>query len=383
MVRRTVLHLIDTGGPGGAETIFLNLVEGMPTRGWRSVAVVPTRDWLAQTLEARGITPILVPTDRAFDVPYLARVAALARGHDVDVIQAHLLTSSVYGSLAGRLTRRPVVCTFHGHADVAPDESLKGLKFRIIDRRSNRVVFVSEALRRAVLARTGIDAGRTRVIPNGIDGASFRPREAGDLRDELGVRSDEILLGAVGNVRPSKAYDVLLHATARLRRRSVRCRVVVVGQAKGPLFRELEALRDRLGLGDVVSFVGFRQNVERWINACDVYVISSSAEGFSLSTVQALACGTPVVATRCGGPEEIVEDGRTGLLVDAGSPEALAGAIETLVRDADRRSRLARAAPDSVRKRFTLDAMLDEYERLYAECSSKHRSRATHERLAG
>src|SRR5262245_54718086 len=98
--RKTVLHVIDTGGPGGAETIFLNLVTGLDRTRWRSVAVVPARDWLSQTLQQNGVEPLYMPSWRSFDLKYLAGLATLAGENNVDLIHTHLFSSAVYGTIA-------------------------------------------------------------------------------------------------------------------------------------------------------------------------------------------------------------------------------------------------------------------------------------------
>lgn len=365
--RRTVLHLIDMAGPGGAETILFDLARGLDRDRWRPVAAVSEAGWLSDALRREGIDPWIVPPQRAFDLGYLRALLGVVRRERVELIHAHLLGPGVYGSLAGRLSGVPVVCTFHGQADVAPDESYRAAKFRIIDRRKNRVVFVSEALRRSVIGENRLAAGRTRVIHNGIDVGVFRPGSDGALRRELGIAPGQVLVGAVGNLRTSKAYPDLLHAAALLRAKSDAYRFVVVGDNRGPMHGELLALRDRLGLREAVHFTGFREDVPRVLRSLDVYVISSHAEGFSLSTVQALACGVPTVATRCGGPEEIVEDGVSGVLVPARDPAALAGAVHGLAGDPERRARLARAGRAAVEERFATAAMVRGYEAVYEE----------------
>src|SRR5690606_25498155 len=109
----------------------------------------------------------------------------------------------------------------------------------------------------------------------------------------------------------------------------------VVGQRTEPLHEELCALRDSLGLRDRVAFWGFREDAPEVMAAFDVLAISSKSEGFSLAAVQAMAAGTPVVATRSGGPEEILTDGVDGILVERRSPEALAYGIRTILEDED------------------------------------------------
>ena len=367
-MRRNVLHLIDTGGPGGAETIYLNVVDGLDRERWRSVAAVPWREWLSAELEQRDIEPRLLTTSGSFDVRYLRRLHELVRRERIDLIHTHLLTSSVYASAVARLARIPVVCTFHGQVDLSAAGRFAAVKFRIVNRRRNRVVFVSESLRRALLATAPLAGSNSRVIYNGIDVARFHTGRDDSLRAELGIGPEALLIGAVGNIRPAKSYRVLLRAMSLLNARGQSSHLVIAGDAQGSLYEELLALRHELGLESSVHFVGFRSDIPRLMQNFDLYVLSSSSEGFSLSTVQALASGLPVVATRCGGPEEIISANETGVLVPPDSPGALADALGELLRDPARRGRLAQAGRRSVLERFSLESMVREYSALYEEC---------------
>lgn len=367
-MRHNVLHLIDTGGPGGAETIYLNVVDGLDRARWRSVAAVPWREWLSAELEQRGVEPHLLPTRGSFDWGYLVRLRALVRRERIDLIHTHLLTSSVYASAIARLARIPVVSTFHGQVDLAEAGRFAHVKFRIVQRQQNRVVFVSESLRRALQKAAPLGGPDARVIYNGISVDHFHPGRDVSLRAELGIGPDEIVIGAVGNIRPAKDYAVLLRAAALLSERGHRAHFVIVGDAQGMLYDELLALRRALGLEQVVHFTGFRSDVERVIQNFDLFTLTSSSEGFSLSTVQALACELPVIATRCGGPEEIITDGESGRLIPPGSPSALADAFAELIRDPALRKELARAGRASVLKRFSVESMVRQYAALYEEC---------------
>jgi glycosyltransferase involved in cell wall biosynthesis len=367
MPPRAILHLIDTGGPGGAETVFLETVTGLDPQRWRSVSVVPERDWLDAALRERGEAPLLVPTEGAFDVRYLYRLLRLVREHRISLIHAHLLTASVYGSMVARMAGIPVVCTFHGPADIEREGRRLTPKLRILDRRKNRVVFVSEALRHRFTRQHPLQLAGSAVVANGIDGGAFRPGRDPSFRDELGVGCDDILVGAVGNVRPSKDYFTFLGAAAALVRRSPRYRFVVAGDVRSPLLPDLLALRSDLGLDDKVVFSGFQTDAARIFRALDVYALSSRAEGFSLTTVQAMACGIPVVATRCGGPEEILRDGVTGHLVPTGNPGALADGIHEVAQNPERSRALAAAARGDAVRRFSVRAMISGYEGVYRE----------------
>jgi glycosyltransferase involved in cell wall biosynthesis len=366
--RKTLLHVIDTGGPGGAETIFLNLVTGLDSSRWSSIAVLPVRDWLWETLEAHGVTPVHLPSDGAFDVGYLSRLTRVAKQSQADLIQTHLFSSAVYGTMAARWLGLPVVCTHHGQTDVVSSGSYRGIKSRIVRRKQNRHVFVSRGLQRSFERSKVVDRKHAHVIHNGIDCNLFQPARSDEVRAQLGVRPDEILIGAVGNMRAPKDYPTFLRAAAALAARSPRYRFMIAGAADDPIRTELKALEQELGLSDRLIVAGFRSDIERVMNALDIYVLSSASEGFSLTTVQAMACGLPVVATRCGGPEEIVVPGETGYLVPTASPADLAEAVDVLAMDDERRSLFGRAGRARALREFSIDSMIGGYAQLYEEC---------------
>jgi glycosyltransferase involved in cell wall biosynthesis len=364
-----VLHVIDTTGPGGAETIFLQLASGLDKTRFTSFTTVPGRGWVHDSLRKSGMEPIVIPTSRTFDVRYLAGLMRTVKRHNIDLIQSHLLSANVYSSLVGLRYRIPVIGTFHGTVDVGAGDRFRRLKWGILNRGVSDIVFVSEHLRRAYQATQPLRSHRTTSIPNGVDCSVFRPGKDVALREELNLQAHDILIGAVGNLRAPKAYDVFLQAAASLRRISSRYKFVIVGEGTGALREELMSLRDRLEIREAVHFAGFREHVEKVLQNLDLFLITSRSEGFSLATVQAMATEIPVVATRCGGPEEIVSDGVSGLLVDTDSPQQIVDAVERLMRDKALRQRLTRAAQESAQKQFSTSAMVARYEALYDRCS--------------
>jgi glycosyltransferase involved in cell wall biosynthesis len=258
-----------------------------------------------------------------------------------------------------------VIGTIHGHADLPVADRLAPLRYGVLRLGASHVVAVSEALRRTFVSRSRFPGVRTSVIYNGIDLESFTPGRDQTFRRELGIGPDEFVFGALGNVRAPKAYDVLLRAAALLATESVSSRVVIVGDTSGSIFPELQKLHAALGLGNRVVFAGFRRDVPQVLRAFDALVLSSWTEGFSLATVQAMATGIPVVATRSGGPEEILEDGVTGLLVSVGDAAALAASMRRLRDEAELRLQLGAAGPAAVMARFDRRSMLEAYQRLY------------------
>jgi glycosyltransferase involved in cell wall biosynthesis len=368
--QKTVLHVIDTTGPGGAETVFIELCTRLDPARYKSIAVVTGAGWVHDELLRRGIQPVIVPTTKSFDLQYLRKLRAIVRKHKIDLIQSHLFGSNVYSSIVGIVTGTPVVSTFHGSVDVSTNERLKWLKFALLNSGSAKVVFVSNYLKRVISQLAKVSSDKTTIIYNGVDIERFCPGKGVQLRQELGLSDSDFLVGAIGNIRISKAYDILLQAAALLTRQSNRYKFVIVGEGSGHLLQELLALRSTLGLERDVFFIGFRADTERLLNNLDAFVLSSSTEGFSISTIEAMASGIPVIATKSGGPQEILENGNTGMLVDSGSPAAIAEAILRLEADSGLRATLVANGLQHVRAQFSIDVMLDAYEHLYMETLS-------------
>jgi glycosyltransferase involved in cell wall biosynthesis len=363
---KTVMHTVDTWGPGGAETVCVELAAGLDPSRFRSVASAIREGWVNDALRARGIDTSMTRTGRGpIDVAYLWRIAALARRKRADLIQSHLLTANLYCALASRMLGIPSVATFHGMVDVKANDRLGALKLRLITANVARLVFVSEALRQHFIRAHRVDDRRTVVVPNGIDPAIFRAAPHRALRAELGFADDIIIVGAAGNIRPAKGYDDLIRVAAKLRESCPRLRFVVAGEPGEPLYTSLLELRRQLGVEDRVTFLGFRGDIAAFHNGIDLYVSTSTSEGFSLTTIQAMATALAVVATRSGGPEEIVTDGVDGILVPVGDPDAMARVLAELTAHPERQRALGQAGRETVLRRFTLARMISSYEDLY------------------
>lgn len=366
-----VLHLTDSWGPGGAETIFACLASGIGAPQFESLSGVPRASgWLYDTLRERGIEPIILPNSGPFDLAHLGRVVRTIQRCRIDLIQAHTIGTGVYAAVAGFISRIPVVCTLHGRIDLALDDRYRAAKFRILSTSGAILVPVSQSLRAELLSTTPVTEDHAPVIYNGVDVERFRPGRNSRLRSELAIGDHEIVIGAVGNVRPVKGYEVLLDAAARLKDRGHSFRIVIVGQTIGEPFAEIERRRAELGLTDKVLFAGFSDRPEDFYRLFDIYVLTSHSEGFPLSTLQALAAGLPIVATRCGGPEEMLSDGNTGLLAEKGSGRDVADKLEMLIANETLRRQMGAAARDQAEKSYSTDVMLREYSRLYQNLAS-------------
>ncbi len=224
-------------------------------------------------------------------------------------------------------------------------------------RAAARIVTTGEKLRHQVIEETGVAPRRTscRSRPASTSSASV-PRDRAAARAGLGLAQDGPLIGIVATLRSWKGHRHLLAAFAALERPDAR--LVVVGD--GPQRSALEALAGELALGERVRFAGNQANVAPWMQALDVFCLPSYAnEGVPQALMQAMACGLPVVTTPVGSIEEIVANGRTGVLVPPEDPARLRAGLAALLADPAYRAALGQAARAVALERFGEDRMVD------------------------
>jgi N-acetyl-alpha-D-glucosaminyl L-malate synthase BshA len=186
-----------------------------------------------------------------------------------------------------------------------------------------------------------------------------RPRQ--QVRAELGVADNEAMLLHCSNLRPVKRIDLLLETVARIRPRESFKLVILAGE----VFAQFSAHVRQLGLEDRIVVREKVNEIEEYMQAADIGLVTSELESFCLSILEGMCFGCPSVSTRVGGIPEVIEDNASGMLVPFGDAEALARSIESLIRDPQRRRALGNAAKSRARELFSADAIVPKYEALY------------------
>ena len=269
----------------------------------------------------------------------LPTLVRLRREFRFDVIDAHFVyPEGLAAALAGLVFRVPVVITLRGMLPLLAPYRLRRPQLRFALRRAARIVAVSESLRRDAVA-LGVPAERVRVIGNGVDPGLFHPLDRTESRRALGLAKYGPLLVSVGTLAPRKGFHLVMEAVAKLKKNWPSLRFAVVGGngTEGAMEAELRALADRLGIAGRVIFAGPRPAGElaRWYSAADLFVLASGHEGCPNVVLEALACGTPVVATPVGDVPELISPA-SGLLVERKVESIVAGLEAALQRAWDR-----------------------------------------------
>ena len=359
-----ILHTIDTTGPGGAETVFVHLATRLDPAQFTSMAAIRGPGWVCDALRQHGVEPLFVQSQGAFNVRYLMELVRIVRAYKIDVIQSHLLGSALYASIVGLLCRIPVISTIHGFVDTSDSERLMWLKRLLINLGSRKIVFVSNRLREHYVHHLGFSARKSVTIYNGVDTLVFNPKKDDSIRKELGIGPEHIVIGAVGNIRPAKGYDLFLKAARLVHDQHPECRFVVAGQGAGLLYQSLFQLRDDLGLQDVFFFIGFRPDAATVYNNFDIFVLPSTSEGFSLSTIEAIACGVQIVVTRSGGPEEIAEYFSGCEIVEC-NENGIANSLKMIIGKLKNNGKYCHYNMIRRMENFDLDSMIKYYHSIY------------------
>ncbi len=365
MRRFTILHTIETAGPGGAETVVLDLASRLDSSRFRSLVLLPREDWLSERLRERGVPTFFVDSKAWYDFRLPVGMVRLIRQENIDMIHSHLPGQNFYSCVAGSLTGCKTIVTYHGGIETFRSGGLRGaIRLGWVRRSADAVVVVCDHVGQ-MLRNARFPVEKIVRIYNGIRVEKFQVPADGRLRRELGLRKGAKLVGMIANLRESKNYGSFIRAALKVKDSMPQTRFVAVGDMDPAIAKPLLGLVEQLGLQDRFIFLGFRSDVPEILGELDVFVLSSVSEGFPLVMLEAMAAAKPVIVTRSGGPQEIVEDGRTGLLIPPADPDALAGKICELLANPERAAALARTARAKVASDFTLERMIHEYERLY------------------
>lgn len=365
-------HVIWSLGLGGAEQVVIQLAAESVRRGHAvSVFTLGAPGTFAAQAGAAGVRVVSVAKRSRYDVTVLARLAGEFRRARLDVVHTHLWGAHVWGRIAARMARVPVVVATEHNLDTWKPRGYF-LVDRVLSHLTTHLVAVSGPVQE-FYEQASVGRGRWHVIRNGIALAPDAPRHLGPAHRALGLADGDRVVGWVGRLVTAKLPGDFLEAVSLAAARVPRLRALVVGD--GPLRQEAERRTRELGLADRVVFAGLRTDVAELLGGMEVLVFSSEREGLSIAMLEGMAGGVPIVATRVGGTPELVEDGRSGLLVPPHAPAELAAAIARVLDDRSLAAALARGARVTIAKRFSFEAMANAYDELYASAHARGQAR--------
>jgi glycosyltransferase involved in cell wall biosynthesis len=357
-----IAHMGTEAGWRGGEQQQFWLADGLRRRGHLCLMLCRSGGEMSRRAAAAGFDTAAIPVRGELDVLAVTRAATVLRRFRPDVLHLHDGHAVLLGSLAAKLARAPAVV------------ASRRVDFRIRSRWKytwavDRIIAISAAVR-AVLIDCGVPDEHISVVHSGVDLARLRDLpERSQVRRELELTEGDLAVGMVAALTDHKGHCFLLDAWPGVLAAHPRARLFLAGS--GELDGELRAQAGRLGLGDSVRFLGYRNDATALLPALDLFVMSSHMEGLCTSLMDAQAVGLPIVATMAGGIPEIVEDGITGILVPPRDPAALATAVSRVLTDQALRRTLGEAGLRRAGERFdladTVEGTLGVYRRVLSE----------------
>ena len=358
-----VAQLIETDGPGGAERVVVHLARALQAGGGQSIVFVPPKGegWIEAELQGSGVAIDHFHLDRPLSPACAQALAACFARHRVDVAHSHEFSMAVYGAWAARRAGVPHVITMHGGRYYA-DRIRRRIALGAAVRASARTVAVSSGLASHLRRDLWLSSSRVLMIPNGVP---FAAPAGVTLRDELRLGPNDRLMVAIGNLYPVKGHRHLIEALGLVAHRHPTLHCAIGG--RGHLDADLQALARDRGLAGRVHLLGLRSDVPAILAAADLFVQPSLSEGLPLALLEAMQAGRPIVATGVGEMPVALGFGDAGLLVEPGSPGALAAAIDSLLNDATRAEQLGSRAAARARAEYGLSQMADRYLGMYSD----------------
>jgi sugar transferase (PEP-CTERM/EpsH1 system associated) len=349
---------------GGMETVVARLARALTARGHDvGITCIETLGAFGEVLRREGlrITVVRLPGTRTILFP--AALTRWFRELRPDVVHTHSGAWLKCARAAAHAGVPRILHTAHGLLDREPWHGPPLMRWAALYTKA--IAAVSRPLHDYLRQRARIPAGRLHVVPNGIDTSAFQPGAwSGAVRARFRLSDDRVLVGHVGRFTAVKNQALLLEAFALLCRKHPAAFLVLVGD--GALRLDLERSVAQLGISDRVGFFGSAHELAPIYRDFDVFVLSSLAEGTSMSILEAMATGLCVVATAVGGNPDLLDAGNAGCLVPSSDARALADTLGLLLANPERRLNLGRAARNRAVSTYSHDAVIDRYEALYS-----------------
>ncbi|HTW94056.1 MAG TPA: glycosyltransferase family 4 protein [Tepidisphaeraceae bacterium] len=368
-----ILQFTDADVWAGTERLILELATGLRTAGVECVIASPPASPLAVAAREKGLGTLDIPRRRFINRGAIVAIARLLRSGEIDILHCHNGRTALHAAVARRIAGRgqlimtqhflqPARCSRRGIARIA-----SSLVHAWMSRQFDRVIAISDAVAQSMLERADLPADRMVTVHNGISPPDPRTlANATEVRAGLAVADSSPMIFTAARLEREKDIATLITAMSQVVQAVPAVRCFIAGD--GRLRKELQAQIELLRLQQSVSLLGHRNDALSLLNAADVFVLPSPAEPFGLAILEAMALAKPVIATRAGGPLEIVEDNRTGLLVPPSNPTALADAIIALLGDIERAHSMGIAGRQRFESRFTAEKMARAVADVYAAC---------------
>ncbi|MFH1097607.1 MAG: glycosyltransferase family 4 protein [Candidatus Desantisbacteria bacterium] len=350
-----ILQLVSGEGKAGSTKSVILLIKGLLKRGHRVIVAVSPESYNYNLMKEAGFEVVSIEMKSRYDFKSAKKIVNLCRQEKIDIINAHLSTDrylAIWAKFLGAkakiiLTRRAI----------SRSSRFVSFLYRI---GADKIIAVSKAVKESLCSQ-GIPDNRIEVVYNGIpdDFGSVNLQKIEELKRKYNISPEDKIIGMIARWDKLKGHDILLSALKEIKSDY---KVLLVGIDES-FWPEVEAF----GLGDRVILCGFEKDIAPFYHLMTLKVLPSFAEGFSLSVMEAMACGVCVLGSDIPSISEIIEPNKNGLLFETGNSEDLAEKIKILLNDETLRIRLAKQGERIVQERFSIERTVEAMEKIYMD----------------
>lgn len=371
----------------GAQQSLLYILKNIDIGRFNPFVICPGKGPLIQEIEKLGFSVEMVPMQwwlfgrfnllkelvkPVFQLYSILKILFLIKKDDIDLVHINTIVT-FEAAVAAKIAKRP--CVWHIREILKDNPGLKSLFgaspiYKAVYTLSDRIICISKAVKLKFLENIEYNAPKIEIIYNAVDIGKFTGVCGDPFREKLGIGQDTFLAGLVGNIEERKGHTDLLYAIKSIAQKNDReknLKFAIVGDGDPEYVSRLKQTVKDLDIEDYIIFTGFYKEIPVVMAALDLLIMPSWEEPFGRVVIEAMAAGKPVIGTNSGGVPEIIEDGKTGVLIPPRDPEAMGEAVDKLLKD----KKLAQWMGEEGRKRvikcFTPRAYAKEIERVYAK----------------
>ncbi len=367
MRKINVLHIYQNSKIGGVQQQFLSLLKAYDRDVFNPIfCCLGPEEEISKEIERIDIETVALNRVRyhRFTPGIVRDLYRLMKQKNIHIVRTHRYRANLYGRLAALLSGVPVkIISLH-------DNYRKDLRLerrivnKILLKATDKIVAVSESIRKDIIKYDGIDSSKILVIPNGIDTERFNPEgNFADIRKGFSIKESDIVLGFIGRVVPAKGLEYLIDALPFLKKEFKNIKLLITGE--GSTMERLKKKAKENNVHDSIIFTGKRRDIPDILSCTDIFVMPSVAEGLPNALLEAMAMGKPIVATEVGGIPEVIKNRHSGFLVPPRNPEALATAIKDLISNEQLAAKMGQAARHIVLDNFSIWSIAQKWQTLY------------------
>lgn len=370
-----ILYVIDNLEYGGGERGFAQVIGRLDQNTYDIWVAAMSGGHFENELRQLDIIIKSVDFTRQFSLKTIFQLVSIMKGGHIQLVHSQGVRADFFARLAAKIAKVPyLVSTVQMPVEGYDVHPLKKSIYIALNQFSehfvNRFIVVSETLRHTLIERHRIEPEKIVKIYNGIEIDEYKPNnergiriEDSGLRKEFGFRNDVPVIGTIGRLVWQKGFEYLIKAIPKIVKDLPEAKFLIVGE--GPLREKLEELGKRLKVKDNIIFTGFRSDIKEILASIDVLVMPSLLEGLPMVLLEGMAMAKPIVATNIDGISEVLENGKTGLLVPPKDTDTLAEAIIEILNNKRKASHLGQNARKMVEEKFSVEKMVEQIEWVY------------------